>query len=281
MRSLRIEGSDALRISEDDGLSHVSVFSRDFVALQDLLEGMVEVTSCLDLVKGPFTAVGKFRTASEASYVMSIHHLAVDVVSWQIILDDLSRLLREENILPEYGIFQERADRVQQRQQLKDSSTVPTAAEEPKLSHVNSGLVSNFAQCKDRNTVLSARTVDLSVESCDMARVTGCSKISGSGSASKPMYGSVPLVGVDRFSSKFTGCFEDLSNFLISQSLKRKSDIVIRCTSPDGALVERDTRAQESYRRRGEAPESFLPLRNPGAAVVLSLLRSRKHLAEQ
>lgn len=164
MRCFRIEGSDALRISEDDGLSHVSVFSRDFATLQDLLDGMVEVTSCLDIVKGPVTAVGKLRAASEAYYVMSIHHLAVDVVSWQIILDDLSRLLRKENILPEYGTFQEWADRVQQRQRLKDSSTVPTAAEEPKLSQVNSGLVSNFAQCRERNTVLSAKMVDLDAD---------------------------------------------------------------------------------------------------------------------
>lgn len=165
MRCSRIDGSDTLRISEDDSLSHVSVFSREFVTLQDLLDGIVEVTSCLNLVKGPVTAVAKFRTASEAYYVMSIHHLAVDVVSWQIILDDLSRLLREESILPEYGTFQEWAERVQQRQQqLKDPSTIPIIAEEPEIPQVNSALVSNFAQRKDSNTVFSAKSVDLTAD---------------------------------------------------------------------------------------------------------------------
>lgn len=165
MRCSRVEGSDTLRISEEDSLSHVSVFSRKFATLQNLLDGMVEVTSCLNLVEGPVTAVGKFRTASEAYYVMSIHHLAVDVVSWQIILDDLSRLLREESILPEYGTFQEWAERVQQRQQqLKDPSTIPIMSKEPELPQVNSGLVSNFAQHKDSNTVLSAKSVDLTAD---------------------------------------------------------------------------------------------------------------------
>ncbi|KAM7211006.1 hypothetical protein V8F06_013613 [Rhypophila decipiens] len=88
--------------------------SRRRLASFDAMAGAVtDIASCLRLDTEPISALSLFQVSGEGFGVFCVHHLCIDIVSWQILSDDLSRLLRGEGIVvPELGTFRDWALRL-------------------------------------------------------------------------------------------------------------------------------------------------------------------------
>ncbi|KAF4342274.1 non-ribosomal peptide synthetase [Fusarium beomiforme] len=88
-----ISGSFTLR-------SHVNV---DHARLLSLIEGS---QTCLNIVQGPLFAIDMFAMEESGDQIISLvaHHLVVDVVSWNIILQDLQGYLRSRTYSPTKSI---------------------------------------------------------------------------------------------------------------------------------------------------------------------------------
>jgi non-ribosomal peptide synthetase component F/aryl carrier-like protein len=77
-----------------------------------LTDSLCEVASKIRLDTGPTSHLGLFQVKGEAFCVLCVHHLAVDIVSWQIIMEDLTRLLKGHEILAENCTFMEHSLRL-------------------------------------------------------------------------------------------------------------------------------------------------------------------------
>jgi len=100
------EGADQVALSDSSRKDHFSISRMQFASFGALLDGIADVASSLRLSTGPISSLGLFQVANEGYCVFCVHHLAIDIVSWQIIFDDLGHLLRGDDILPEFGTFQ-------------------------------------------------------------------------------------------------------------------------------------------------------------------------------
>jgi hypothetical protein len=85
------------QISKDiDGSYKFQVFKLEKDAqLQDFINN---TQKSIDVVNGPSIAVDLFDFGSEQTLFIAVHHLVVDVVSWNIMLQDLEDLLRFKTI---------------------------------------------------------------------------------------------------------------------------------------------------------------------------------------
>ncbi|KAJ1925785.1 hypothetical protein IWQ60_004348 [Tieghemiomyces parasiticus] len=68
----------------------------DPIPLADLPTACVALTDRIRLDTGPVSVAGVFHTDPKTQWLFwSVHHLAVDLVSWRILLEDLAMLLKE------------------------------------------------------------------------------------------------------------------------------------------------------------------------------------------
>ncbi|MGX4200130.1 amino acid adenylation domain-containing protein [Bacillus sp. JK74] len=84
-------------IKSSDNHSLYEFIEQDFSAIQSkdefkklFLDKTLEITSSINLTSGPLVKVGHFMIKEKDYLFITIHHLVVDSVSWQIIIDDLN-----------------------------------------------------------------------------------------------------------------------------------------------------------------------------------------------
>ncbi|KPM37546.1 Linear gramicidin synthase subunit B [Neonectria ditissima] len=160
--SLRIRylsGANHLDILEPSRKRAFSIRRTKFPSFSSLLAGMSDVASDLDIAAGRVSSLGLFQTPDEAYCVFCVHHLAVDIVSWQIILDDLRRLLRGQEIWPESATFEDWSQQLVQRQQRQARADPgPDVTEDG--CHPNLALAPNFPDMAHLNTVAMAKVAN-------------------------------------------------------------------------------------------------------------------------
>ena len=163
--SLRIRsmnGSDQVELLDPSRSDNFLIRRMQFVSFDALLDGIVDVASSLCLATGLISSLGLFEYAGDGYCAFCVHHLAIDIVSWQIIFDNLGRLLRGESIMPEFGTFQDWSLRLRQRQLEATKSPSPRSIEVASdQRHVNLELAPNFVHKAHFNTVSTARMIEL------------------------------------------------------------------------------------------------------------------------
>ncbi|KAJ4309001.1 hypothetical protein N0V84_011754, partial [Fusarium piperis] len=161
--SLRIRclsGANHLDILGPSRKGAFSIRRKTFPSFSSLVAGMANVASGLDLAAGRVSSLGLFQTPDEAYCVFCVHHLGVDVVSWQIILDDLRRLLRGQEIWPESATFEDWSRQLVQRQQRQvPAGPGPDVVENGR--HPNLALAPHFPGVAHLNTVAMAKVAGL------------------------------------------------------------------------------------------------------------------------
>lgn len=158
------DGVDQVTLMDPSSKNNFSTSRIQFASFSALLDGIVDVASSLCLATGPVSSLGLFQVADQGYCIFCVHHLAIDIVSWQIIFDDLGRLLRGESILPEFGTFQDWSLRVRQRRLRASESSRPKRTEVAREQrHVNLEVVPKFTYVAHLNTVATARVVQLRV----------------------------------------------------------------------------------------------------------------------
>ena len=132
-----------------------------FMSFDALLNGITDIASCLRLDAGPISSLGLVQVARDGYCIFCVHHLAVDTVSWQIIFDDLNRLLRGESIMPEFVTFRDWSLHLRQQRlkRSKQHSLEDDRATPRDHNHVNLEFVPNFANKAHLNTAATARVV--------------------------------------------------------------------------------------------------------------------------
>ncbi|KAI3326734.1 acetyl-CoA synthetase-like protein [Xylariaceae sp. AK1471] len=71
------------------------------------LRCIAETKSAIDIVQGPIMGIDVFRSTASTTISVSIHHLAVDMVSWRIIFQDLEDFIKNKRVIqPEAISFQ-------------------------------------------------------------------------------------------------------------------------------------------------------------------------------
>ncbi|KAG9230477.1 hypothetical protein BJ875DRAFT_546147 [Amylocarpus encephaloides] len=127
-----------------------------------LLDGIVDMASGLSLATGRVSSLGLFNISGDGYCVFCVHHLVIDIVSWQIVFDDLSRLLRGGSILPELGTFQAWSQRVQERR-LSPASEATRRNSKAAIQqrHSNSLIAPSLAKTAHLNVVATAKVVEL------------------------------------------------------------------------------------------------------------------------
>ncbi|KAM5357644.1 hypothetical protein ACJZ2D_016057 [Fusarium nematophilum] len=149
-----------LDILEPSRKGTFSIRRTAFPSFSSLLAGIADVALGLDLAAGRVSSLGLFQTSDEAYCVFCAHHLAVGVVSWQIILDDLRRLVRGQEIWPESVTFEDWLRQlVQQPRCQAPARPGPDVVEDGR--HPNLALAPHFPGVAHLNTVAMAKVASL------------------------------------------------------------------------------------------------------------------------
>lgn len=98
--------------------NHTYFLKRHLSSMEELPEELSKLQSCLNLSRGRICAVGGFHIGDELYCAIFAHHLAVDVVSWQVIWSDLEDLLQGDSIEPEFSSFPEWAEYLSRKRQI-------------------------------------------------------------------------------------------------------------------------------------------------------------------
>ncbi|RAH86810.1 acetyl-CoA synthetase-like protein [Aspergillus japonicus CBS 114.51] len=137
--------------------------TRHSVPSEEAMESIIPQTQAsLDITKGPVCALAWIETPSATYCLIIIHHLAIDIVSWQVIFDDLEQLLSGESILPEGDSFRRWSLQVRERQ----ASALPGALNTAKgleSQHENYLIVPDFVSRRHRNTQSTVAIVETSL----------------------------------------------------------------------------------------------------------------------
>lgn len=64
------------------------------VEMSDYSRMIAETRDCLNIEKGPLLAAALFKTSGTIELFISIHHLAVDIVSWKTLISDVEIILK-------------------------------------------------------------------------------------------------------------------------------------------------------------------------------------------
>lgn len=90
-----------IRNPDDANLYHLTELSQN-LSKNELYNELIEAQKHINLESGPLMAVAVGKSGEETQLFIAIHHMAVDVVSWGVILEDLmSCLMNNETNLPE------------------------------------------------------------------------------------------------------------------------------------------------------------------------------------
>ncbi len=86
------------RFGEDQHSPLIQVFQVNNVADPDveIADQVKRLNETINLSEGPLMACGLYREEDQTHLYLTIHHLVVDAVSWQILLSDLNFLLTQE-----------------------------------------------------------------------------------------------------------------------------------------------------------------------------------------
>ncbi|WP_432079890.1 amino acid adenylation domain-containing protein, partial [Streptomyces sp. YPW6] len=144
---------DALRLRSDG--SRLWLAAPDGQGLEDA-DGRTadDVQASLDLVNGP---VARFVLLSEDRLLITVHHMAVDGVSWRILLEDLAAAYEGAPLAAKTTSFKEWAGRLQQAADPAEDAywdNVPTTA--LPVDHP-----------KGENTVASGETITLELDEAE------------------------------------------------------------------------------------------------------------------
>ncbi|KAL8941315.1 MAG: hypothetical protein Q9211_001867 [Gyalolechia sp. 1 TL-2023] len=134
-----------------------------------LMESVIAATQkSLDIRVGPIVAVNLFESDETGSQVLSlvVHHLAVDVVSWGIILDDLENLLISRRLMTEPSLPFQIWSRLQcERAETEHHQFMSFGAEIPAADYAYWGMTEQAntygETCKSDITFDKATTRDL------------------------------------------------------------------------------------------------------------------------
>ncbi|KAL6699353.1 hypothetical protein J3F84DRAFT_404381, partial [Trichoderma pleuroticola] len=102
----------------NENTDHTYFLRRRLSTMEELPEEFLNLQSCLNLSSGRICAVGGFHIGDELYCAIFAHHLAVDVVSWQVIWSDLEDLLQGGSIEPEFSSFPEWAEYLSRKRQI-------------------------------------------------------------------------------------------------------------------------------------------------------------------
>ncbi|PNP44468.1 hypothetical protein THARTR1_11039 [Trichoderma harzianum] len=102
----------------NENTDHTYFLRRRLSTMEELPEEFLNLQSCLNLSSGRICAVGGFHIGDELYCAIFAHHLAVDVVSWQVIWSDLEDLLQGDSIEPEFSSFPEWAEYLSRKRQI-------------------------------------------------------------------------------------------------------------------------------------------------------------------
>ncbi|KAK0756024.1 hypothetical protein N5P37_011397 [Trichoderma harzianum] len=102
----------------NESTNHTYFLRKRLSSMEELPEELSKLQSCLNLSSGRICAVGGFHIGDELYCAIFAHHLAVDVVSWQVIWSDLEDLLQGDSIEPEFSSFPEWAEYLLKKRQL-------------------------------------------------------------------------------------------------------------------------------------------------------------------
>ncbi|KAF3069894.1 Linear gramicidin synthase subunit C [Trichoderma lentiforme] len=102
----------------NESTNHTYFLGKRLSSMEELPEELSKLQSCLNLSSGRICAVGGFHIGDELYCAIFAHHLAVDVVSWQVIWSDLEDLLQGDSIEPEFSSFPEWAEYLSNKRQI-------------------------------------------------------------------------------------------------------------------------------------------------------------------
>ncbi|WP_226567484.1 non-ribosomal peptide synthetase [Bacillus stratosphericus] len=120
---LRLKVHEATNILfYDEGIQHIPLVIRDFTEQEEenvqeaLKEVGFQLKQSTHLYQGPLIQVALCQTSSQSHLIFAAHHLLADGMSWQILVEDLIKLLHAEKVTAEvlplkthsYQIFAER-----------------------------------------------------------------------------------------------------------------------------------------------------------------------------
>ncbi|PYH43509.1 acetyl-CoA synthetase-like protein [Aspergillus saccharolyticus JOP 1030-1] len=145
--------------------------SRDYAIIrravpsEKAMELMIpQVQASLDITKGPVSALAWIETPSTTYCLIVIHHLAIDIVSWQIIFDDLEQILAGESVLPEGSSFRRWSLQVRERQKSALPRGLDTTANcSGSEQHENHRIVPAFASHRHRNVQSTVAIIETSL----------------------------------------------------------------------------------------------------------------------
>ncbi|KAM6480828.1 hypothetical protein HDV62DRAFT_398717 [Trichoderma sp. SZMC 28011] len=104
----------------NESTNHTYFLGKRLSSMEELPEELSKLQSCLNLSSGRICAVGGFHIGDELYCAIFAHHLAVDVVSWQVIWSDLEDLLQGDSIEPEFSSFPEWAEYLLKKRQIAE-----------------------------------------------------------------------------------------------------------------------------------------------------------------
>ncbi|KAH4606648.1 hypothetical protein HBH82_108460 [Parastagonospora nodorum] len=116
------------QVTEDVSGSLTLRFHHVDYSQEDVMQQIATTKSCIDLVSGPLVGVDVFGRGEKRLISVTVHHLAIDAVSWRIILEDIEALIaRGAPARPEPVHFQAwgRAQLEQARTCLDSSHVLP------------------------------------------------------------------------------------------------------------------------------------------------------------
>ncbi|KAK2616713.1 hypothetical protein QQS21_000325 [Conoideocrella luteorostrata] len=106
-------------------LGHTKFVTKTLLSMQELPAELEKLQSSLDLTSGRICAIGGFHVGDQLYCAIFVHHLAIDIVSWQVIWMDLDDLLQGIPIASEFSSFAEWADYLTVKARAQNPTTSP------------------------------------------------------------------------------------------------------------------------------------------------------------
>lgn len=104
-RFQQVNGNEWAQLISSDVSGSFNFREEHSATLQDLLPVANDMQTSLDIEKGPIMGAGLFNVTGEGQFLyLVVHHLAIDLVSWRIIMADLTELIqgRPGNQIPPF-----------------------------------------------------------------------------------------------------------------------------------------------------------------------------------
>ncbi|XHG05677.1 hypothetical protein AWENTII_008895 [Aspergillus wentii] len=129
----------------DPTSNDIRTVSKQATSLADVSKLADELQGQLNICHGPITAIGEYHVQADKYYVIAVHHMAIDVVSWSIVFDELEQLLQGQDIAPEPVSFQQWSDELRGRRDSLPASTheLPSDANKHLLGYTENNCVEN------------------------------------------------------------------------------------------------------------------------------------------